>query len=430
MKHGMIRITLRAITVNKGFMHYNLSSVILRFVVSFVTVQAIAVAGCIFAFKQHRSLKAWLAALAAMLYLNCAYLFLFNPVELRQQLGAGIDYALIYPFFAYMLICLALAPLFVVAAAVTGMGKVYSRFCGAIPPASPVSACNGRRREFLKMMATGVAVPVAVPSLYGLYVGSAQMKVDDVELAFQDLPAGLDGFTIIHISDMHVGPFMDSATLQSVVRRINAMAPDLVAITGDIINWGSSYIDEAAEGLAGLQAEHGVYGVLGNHDFYCDTERLCSRLEKEGVQMLRNGWREIRPEGGGLLQLVGIDDPQGRLRRGLNIPNLEKALQQAPGAGFRVLLSHRPTVFDAAAARGVRLTLAGHTHAGQIIAPAGNGHNWSLAKLFYERDYGLYDKNESYLYINRGLGVVGPPMRINCPREITRIVLRRKNPQV
>ena len=429
-KHGNIRITLQALSVNKGFMHYDLSSVILRFVVSFVTIQAIAVAGSIFAFKKHGSRRAWLVALSAILYLNCAYIFLFNPVELRQQFGAEIDCALIYPFFVYMLMCLALTPLFIVAAAVNGLGKVFSRFRGPTPPASPVAQYNGQRRDFLKMMAAGVALPVAAPSLYGLYVGSSQMKVDDVELAFPDLPAGLDGFTIVQISDLHVGPFMDRAMLQSTVRRINAMAPDLVAITGDIINWGSSYIAEAAEGLAGLQAEQGVYGVLGNHDFFCDTESLCSRLEKEGVQMLRNGWREIRPEGGGLLQLVGIDDPQGRLRRDQNTPNLKKALQQAPGFGFRVLLSHRPTVFDAAAALGVRLTLAGHTHGGQIILPAGNVHNWSFARLFYERDYGLYDKDGAYLYINRGLGVVGPPMRINCPREITRIVLRRGNTQV
>jgi uncharacterized protein len=406
-------------------MPFNISMLILRFVVSFVTMQAIAVAGCIFAFKQHRRLKVWLAALAAVLYLNSAYFFLFNPVDFRQQSGAVIDYALIYPFFAYMLICIALAPLFFVAAAVTGIGKVFSRFGGTISHAAPASDCNGQRRDFLKMMAAGVAVPVALPSLYGMYVGSSQMKVDDVAPEFQDLPAGLDGFTIIQISDLHVGPFMDTATLQATVRRINAMAPDLVVITGDIINWGSSCIDEAAEGISGLQAEQGVYAVLGNHDFYCNTESLCGKLEKKGVQMLRNSWREIRPEGGGLLQLVGIDDPQGQLRRDMHLPNLKKALQQAPGTGFRILLSHRPTVFDAAAAMGVRLTLAGHTHGGQIILPAGNVHNWSLARLFYERDYGLYDKNGSYLYINRGLGVVGPPMRINCPREITRIVLRR-----
>ena len=243
-----------------------------------------------------------------MLYLNCAYLFLFTPVELRQQFGAAIDYALIYPFFAYILICMALAPLFVAAAAVSGMGKIFSRFGGTIPPAQPAPDYNGQRREFLKMMTAGIALPVAAPSLYGLYVGSAQMKIDDVSIAFPDLPAGLDGFTIIQISDLHVGPFMDSAMLQSIVGGINALAPDLVAVTGDIINWGSAYINDAADGLAGLQAEYGVYAVLGNHDFYWDTVSLCSKLEKAGVQILRNGWREIRPEGGGLLQLAGIDD--------------------------------------------------------------------------------------------------------------------------
>jgi predicted MPP superfamily phosphohydrolase len=280
------------------------------------------------------------------------------------------------------------------------------------------------------MMTAGIALPVAAPSLYGLYVGSAQMKIDDVEISFPALPAGLDGFTILQISDLHVGPFMDSAMLQPIVRSINALAPDLVAITGDIINWGSAYIDEAADGLAGLQAKHGVYAVLGNHDFYCDTDTLCSKLEKTGLQILRNEWREIRPEGGGLLQLVGIDDSKSRRMRDTNIHNLQKALHQAPENGFKVLLSHRPTVFDEAAALGMRLTLAGHTHAGQLISPFGNGRAWSLAKLFYDRDYGLYDRNGSYLYINRGLGVVGPPLRINCPREITRIVLRRRNPQV
>ena len=117
-------------------MQYDFSSLVLRFVVSFVTVQAIAVAGCIFAFKKHRSRRAWLAVLAAMLYLNCAYLFLFTPVELRQQFGAVIDYALIYPFFAYMLICMALAPLFVAAAAVAGIGKIFSALQAAqsLPP--------------------------------------------------------------------------------------------------------------------------------------------------------------------------------------------------------------------------------------------------------------------------------------------------------
>lgn len=410
-------------------MQYDFSSLVFRFVVSFVTVQAIAVAGCVYAFKKHRSSRAWIAVLAAMLYLNCAYLFLFSPIELRQHCGAAIDYVLIYPFFVYMLICMALAPLFIGAAAVSGLSRTLAAFASTSTPATTVSVYNGQRRNFLKMLTAGITLPVAAPSLYGLYVGSAQMSIDDVAISFPDLPAGLDGFTILQISDLHVGPFMDSTMLQSIVRRINTMAPDLIVITGDIINWGSAYIDEAAAGLAGLHAEYGVYAVLGNHDFYCDIGSLCGKLEKEGVQILRNDWREIRPEGGGLLQLVGIDDPKDRLRRASNIQNLKKAVRRAPDAGFKVLLSHRPTVFAAAADMGMRLTLAGHTHAGQLISPFGKGRAWSLAKLFYDRDYGLYDLHGSYLYINRGLGVVGPPLRINCPREITRMVLRRGIPQ-
>jgi hypothetical protein len=174
-------------------MHSDIPSLVLRFVVSFVSVQAIAVAGCIIAFKKHRSSRTWIAVLAAMLYLNCAYLFLFNPVNLRQQLGAAIDYALIYPFFAYMLICMALVPLFVAAAAVSGISRAKTAFAGTNAAAAPGYGYNGQRREFLKMMTAGIALPVAAPSLYGLYVGSAQMKTDDVSISFPDLPAGLDG---------------------------------------------------------------------------------------------------------------------------------------------------------------------------------------------------------------------------------------------
>lgn len=404
----------------------DLLTLILRFVISFAALQAIAIAGTVLAFKKHRSKKARLAVLAAIVYLNCAYLFLFTPVGLRQQLGIAVDYVLIYPFFTYILICMALAPLFIVAAAFSGFSKTLAVLSPPKASSSSPAGHNGRRREFLKMMTAGIALPVAAPSLYGMYVGSAQLAIDDVPVFFPDLPAGLNGFTIVQISDIHVGPFMDSDMLQSIVRRINSMAPDMIILTGDIINWGSSYIDEAAEGLAGLEAEYGVYGVLGNHDFYCDTERLCSRLEKEGLQILRNSWRNIRLENGAILQLAGIDDPKLRRRRpDMHAPQLNTALEGAPEGLFRILLSHRPGAFEAAAQRGCSLILAGHTHAGQVIAPFGNGRKWSLAKLFYERDYGLFELGSSRLYINRGLGVVGPPLRINCPREITRLVLRK-----
>lgn len=401
---------------------------ILRFVLTFGSVQLIAVAGCLLALKKHTRPRAWLVALGIVLYLNCAYFFLFSPVGMYERFRTAIDYLLVYPFFAYMLVCLALAPLFAVAAAAGGVIRCLAALSGRPPRAAGPPDCNIQRRNFLRAMAAGVAAPVAVPSLYGLYIGSARLRIDEVPAYFPDLPRELDGFTIIQVSDPHVGPFMDGAMLQRIVGRINGMAPDMVAITGDIINLGSEYIDEAAEGLAGLQAEYGVYGVLGNHDFYCDTALLCAKLERAGVQMLRNDWRDIRLENGGILQIAGIDDPRLHRGREMHEPHLGSALRSAPEGRFRVLLSHRPTAFEAAAQRGCRLTLAGHTHAGQLIVPLGGGRSWSCAKLVYERDHGLFALGAARLYVNRGLGVVGPPLRINCPREITRLVLRRGNP--
>ncbi len=109
-----------------------------------------------------------------------------------------------------------------------------------------------------------------------------------------------------------------------------------------------------------------------------------------------------------------------------DFPFVRETLKDVPKDSFKVLLSHRPNVFDLAAKQGVHLTLAGHTHAGQIILPSLSGHGPSLASIAYEYDYGLYQKEKSFLYVNKGLGVVGPPIRVNCPREITRIVLRKK----
>lgn len=398
---------------------------ILRFVLTFGSVQLIAVAGCLAALRKHASPRAWLAAIGIVLYLNCAYFFLFSPVGIHERFRGAIDYLLIYPFFAYMLVCLALAPLFAAAAAAGGAIRFLTALAGRRPAAPERPGCDPQRRNFLRAMAAGVAAPVAVPSLYGLYIGSARLRIDEVPVYFPDLPPQLDGFTIAQISDPHVGPFMDAAMLQRIAGRISGMAPDMIAITGDIINLGSDYIDEAAEGLAGLQAAYGVYGVLGNHDFYCDTKLLCAKLERAGVQLLRNDWRDIRLENGGIVQIAGIDDPRVRRGRDMHAPHLDRALRDAPGGRFRVLLSHRPTVFEAAAQRGCRLTLAGHTHAGQLIVPLGSGRRWSFARLYYEHDYGLFARDAARLYVNRGLGVVGPPMRINCPREITRLVLRR-----
>jgi predicted MPP superfamily phosphohydrolase len=283
------------------------------------------------------------------------------------------------------------------------------------------------RRLFMKAMTSSVLLPLAGCSFYGAYIDRDKIEVTEEELFFKDLPKNMDGFTIMQISDIHAGPFMDGYRLKGFVEKMNAMESDIIVITGDIINWGSTFISEAFDALSGLKTKKGVFAVLGNHDFYGDLKYLCSGLEKSGVQLLRNRYEKIYSEDkSSYFYLAGIDDPRGSWYLNEEFPFVKDTLKDVREDGFKVLLSHRPNVFNLASKQGVHLTLAGHTHGGQIIFPSLSGHGPSLASIAYEYDYGLYQKEKSFLYVNKGLGVVGPPIRVNCPREITRIVLRKK----
>lgn len=408
-------------------MHFSLSTLILRFVVSFICMQSVAVAGSLIVFRLHRNKKAWLWMLPVMVYLNSAYLFLFNQVTVSPQLKTLLDYFLMYPFFAYMLVCIVLTPFFIVSGVIVLLIKLYA----ALQKGDTVSAkdhpVDEERRDFLKIAASGIMLPMAGSSLYGSYIGKNRLRVEHLELAFSDLPDGMDGFTLAQISDIHTGPFMVGQDLAAIVRKINSLEPDITVITGDIINWGSSYIEEAAVELSRLQSRAGVFAVLGNHDFYCNTAYLCARLETAGIQVIRDQYRTVSTNASTPpVYLVGLDDPLVRGYAADQSQLLRRVTGDIPERGFKILLSHRPAIFDHAAAEGIPLTLAGHTHAGQAIMPNPGGHGLSLARIAHVRDYGLYTHNNSYLYINRGIGVVGPPVRINCPREISRIVLREK----
>jgi len=408
----------------------SLFAIMMRFVFSFIVLQFVAVAGSLFMFRQHKNRRAWLWAAAALTYLNTAYYFLFKPPPEAAALRALVEYALLYPFFAYMLVCMALVPLFAAAGLYSLLAKLAPS-AGSFrrsPAAQQGSAPDAGRRDFMKLLASAAALPMAGSSLYGSYVGKNKLAVEDAAITFAGLPAALDGFTIAQISDIHAGPFMDKRELQEIVKQVTDLDADIAVITGDIINWGSAFLPDVFDGLAGIRARSGVFAVLGNHDHYCNTAELCRGVERAGVQMLRDRFLPLTRAGSeGPLYLAGIDDP---LVRGYAVDSsclLQKVMRGIPDGGFTVLLSHRPSIFDHAAAAGIQLTLSGHTHGGQFILPgSGGGHGWSLARLRYERDYGLYRHHKAFLYINRGIGVVGPPVRINCPREITKIVLRRE----
>ncbi len=273
----------------------------------------------------------------------------------------------------------------------------------------------------------GAAVALGFGSmLWGHFVGLRRVQVDRIDLPVRDLPAGLAGVRIAHITDLHIGPQLRAPLLREFVDRVNELEADLIVITGDIFDFDPAFIEEGCGELGKLSARHGVYGILGNHDHYTGAEAVAAGNARDtSIRLLRNEWVEIEIEGATLC-LMGIDDPgRGWSDRDSESPEIERLAREAPQVPARVLLVHRPSFFRQAARLGLPISLAGHTHGGQISLPRIQHQN--VARLIAHWTRGLFEDGESLLYVNRGLGIAGPPIRLNCPREIAllRLVERR-----
>ncbi|HET7543340.1 MAG TPA: metallophosphoesterase, partial [Polyangiaceae bacterium] len=255
--------------------------------------------------------------------------------------------------------------------------------------------------------------------------GRHDYQLEDVPLRLPGLSRALDGFTIVQLSDIHIGQFVGDAELAAAEALVRRARPDLIVLTGDLLDHDVRYAQQLgrfARKLGGL-AREGVVAISGNHDFYAGIQETMSALEAGGADVMRNRGRIIGGRAG--FALLGVDDVWGR-RFGMG-PNLKRAVATLPPiAGSvaaaqelpRVLLCHNPSFFEAAAPQ-VGLQLSGHTHGGQInlvVRPA----DWLLKNGWVA---GLYRERGSQLYVNRGFGTAGPPARIGSPPEVTRIIL-------
>ncbi len=231
-----------------------------------------------------------------------------------------------------------------------------------------------------------------------------------------DLPAALDGYRIGQISDVHCGPNIPEQRVASWVARLNALGLDLVAVTGDLITHGSSHVEAVARALGGLRARDGVFACMGNHDYFTDGDAFAQTLEDKGLTVLRNRGVVVERDGA-RLYVAGVDDTW------TSRDDLKGALAQRPPGVPTVLLAHDPDLFPQAHALSVELTLSGHTHGGQIAVPG--VRRLSLARLMTRWTAGMYRDGRSWLYVNRGAGTTGPPVRLGAPAELAVITLRR-----
>jgi uncharacterized protein len=230
------------------------------------------------------------------------------------------------------------------------------------------------------------------------------------------LPRTLDGLTIVQLTDVHVGPFIGRRFIERLVAQANALTPDLVVITGDLVDGNVTTLGQAVSALGGLRARFGSYFVTGNHEYYSGVAAWTPFLERLGMSVLRNRHVAIG-DGGGTLDLVGVDDWSGSRRRGGQGYDLEAALRGRDGDRAAVLLSHQPRNFETAASRGIGLQISGHTHGGQIFPMT------VLVGLEFAYTRGLYRHEDSHIYVSRGCGFWGPPSRLGSPPEIVKLVL-------
>jgi hypothetical protein len=271
------------------------------------------------------------------------------------------------------------------------------------------------RRAFLARTATVAAAAPFVAGAYGLLYGRLNLETPTRRIRLARLPKAFEGFRIAQLSDIHIGPFMTEEEIRRYVAIANDLKPDLIALTGDFVTWDRSTAPAVVRALAGLRAPFGVFGSLGNHEMWARAEGLITDLfERTGIHILRQARTPI-VSGGEALNLIGVDY-MGRFRHdGLTLDAIRPLL--APG-GVNLLLSHNPDTFDRAAELGVDLSLAGHTHGGQValefISP-----EIAPSRLVTPYVSGWFEKPGGQLYVNRGIGTIAVPIRLGAPPEIT-----------
>ena len=245
-----------------------------------------------------------------------------------------------------------------------------------------------------------------------------ELSVEHVTISIHNLHPALDGFRIAQLSDMHLYPWTHLEFIQSAVQRANQLKPDLIVLTGDYVSHIAAAIHDLEPVLGQLNATHGVFAVLGNHDHWTDPEVVRTGLRNAGLTVLHNQSVPISV-GKGSFHLAGLDDGWA------GQADLSAALAHTPVGIPVVLLMHEPDLVDIYSRdKRVTLQLSGHTHGGQVRMQQPR-RAYTLPHLGKKYDQGLYRVNDAWLYTNRGIGMVGAPIRVNCPAEVTEFTLTR-----
>lgn len=305
--------------------------------------------------------------------------------------------------------------------AITWVWKKVIEKPRVLDSASQITPVDATRRRLLRQGFMLVAGTTFAASTFGI-LRRDKFDISGITVPITNLPDQLDGFAIGLISDIHSSIFMTKEQMQDYASVVNSLGSDLIAVTGDFVNSMVEEVYPFAEAFSVLRAPCGVFGVLGNHDYFTrNVEVVAKEVNSCGIKLLRNSLVGIE-KNGTTLHLLGLDDlGNGQRARKL----IEKAVAGIEGRSPTILMCHRPYFFPQAAERNIGLTLSGHTHGGQIVFARIGNDVIAPARMVSPYVAGLYSIGTSHMYVSRGIGTVGVPIRLNCPPEITKITLRK-----
>src|SRR2546421_5470700 len=266
-----------------------------------------------------------------------------------------------------------------------------------------------RRTTPLRTIASGL-----VQLARAAFAEPYKLAVERHAIALKRLPRSLDGLKVVHLSDIHHGPFTGREQVERAVEVANSLQPDIVALTGDYISHEREYVRPCAEMLGRLRARCGVYAVLGNHDNWVDAALVTDLFSAEGIRVLVNEGLRFEDRGASFW-LAGVDDTM------VGLEDLPLALAGSRSDELKLLLAHNPIILRRAARAGVDLVLSGHTHGGQVTIRSERSASGRPRRRLLR---GLGRQGETQIYVTRGVGTVILPVRYGCPPEVSVLELR------
>jgi uncharacterized protein len=304
-------------------------------------------------------------------------------------------------------------------------GRVFKNFTDTAQP--PLASPD--RRRFLHQTAVALSAAPFVAGTYGFFYGRLNLETTHQRIRLRGLPRAFEGFRIVQLSDLHISPFMPAEEIRKYVAIANQLKGDLIALTGDFLRYDPAAQPVVVQALSSLKAPFGVFGCMGNHEYLTRTEESITRLfASEHIRILRQERATIQSNGEAF-NLIGVDYEQGRFSKDHEGHLVDRYMQSCEDLVVanttNILLNHNPNAFDRAAELGVDLMLTGHTHGGQLSLEFAY-RGLCLSRLVTPYVSGWYEKAGSQAYVNRGIGTIGPPIRVGARPEITVVELVRE----